>query len=129
MKLLRELRIVRVFCGLLLANPVSWLPVIVVSLVSVISGDILLVPDQVHTVTVMMQVATYPIVEIAPLKNLRDQFTAFLSHFCGKKSTTRLNVCCCHGDDVFSCCTCGLLAVVNAAILKRDSSNFTPNQL
>ena len=90
-KLLKELYmyVVRVFGGLVLANLISWLPGIILTLTIVISGDISFIPGPVHTVTVilfMMQVATHPIVEIALLKDLRDPFTAFLCYFCGKKS-------------------------------------------
>ena len=133
-KLLKQLHVVRVFGGLLLANLISWLPVIVLSLAVVISGDLLLFPDPVHTVSVilfMMQVVTHPIVEIALLKDLRDPFTAFLCYFCGKKSAKRPDVmCCCHSDggEESSCCSCGLLSVLNAAVLKHNSSDSATSQ-
>ena len=131
-KLFKQLHVVRVFGGLLLANLISWLPVIVLSLAVVISGDLLLFPDPVHTVSVilfMMQVVTHPIVEIALLKDLRDPFTAFLCCFCGKKSAKRPDImCCCHGGEESSRCACGLLSVLNAALLKHNSSDSATSQ-
>ena len=88
-KLLKELYVVRVFGGLLLANLISWLPGIIFTLAVIISGDISFIPvpvDSATTILLMMQVATHPIVEIARLKDLRDPFTAFLCYFCRKKS-------------------------------------------
>ena len=88
-KLLKELYVVRVFGGLLLANLISWLPGIVFSSAVIISGDSSFIPSPVHTATtilLMMQVATHPIVEIALLKDLRDPFTVFICYFCRKKS-------------------------------------------
>ena len=88
-KLLKELYVVRVFGGLLLANLISWLPGIIFTLAVIISGDISFIPvpvDSATTILLMMQVATHPIVEIALLKDLRDPFTVFLCYFCRKKS-------------------------------------------
>ena len=69
------------------------------------------------------------IVEIALLKDLRDPFTAFLCYFCGKKSAKRPDImCCCHGGEESSRCACGLLSVLNAALLKRNTSDSATSQ-
>ena len=139
----KELRLVRVFGGLLLANLVSWLPVITLGLVTVISRDTSLVPYPLHTVSVilfMMQVATHPIVEIALLRELKDPIKAFFCYFFRKKPLTSYSSSS-GGDDTHSgvpcehyhgdnsrCCACGCVSVLNAAILNQYEDPVSSNE-
>ena len=133
----------RVFGGLLLANLVSWLPVITLGLVTVISRDTSLVPYPLHTVSVilfMMQVATHPIVEIALLRELKDPIKAFFCYFFRKKPLTSF-ISLSGGDDTHigvpyeryhgdnsRCCACGCVSVLNAAILNQYENPVSSNE-
>ena len=138
----KELHLVRVFGGLLLANLVSWLPVITFGAITVISRNFTIIPNPLHTVSVvlfMMQVATHPIVEIALLRELKNPIKELFCYFCRKNPLTSISTSardaacsdiqyiCCNGDNS-RCCACGCVSVLNAAILNQYEDSVSSKE-
>ena len=85
-KLRKQLHVVFVFGGFLLANLISWLPLFTIIVVNLIAGDTVL-PTPVYIMEKLlfvMQVASHPTVEITLLKDLRENFKAMICYCCGK---------------------------------------------
>ena len=117
----KQLHLVRVFGGLMLANLVSWMPSIIISLIAAFAGKVTISPlITVGVLFFMMQVATHPIVEIALLKDIKDPIMDFFCFFRRKRPPnprTETSSCCCRRDDDMPLCGCA--AIIQAAILKQ----------
>lgn len=96
----KVLHLFRVFGGLLISNAISWLPMIILILYSLIKNDLMAVPASFITFTHIMycsQVFLHPMIETAFIKEVRVPARKML--FCGCKHV--MDGCSSNHDDFY----------------------------
>ena len=108
----KEIHMVLVFGGLLVANLLSWLPIVIVGLSTVISSNANLFPTELYyTVNILywMQVATHPIVETVVIKDVREPVTKLLTCRWFRKKLKYSDMLTISGDNSeLTCCSKGV---------------------
>ena len=137
----KQLHLVRVFGGLLCVSVITWLPVLILTIVQIAGEQPPQVLTNIFFVFLSSLVILHPFVETLLIKEVWKPFKKMIVLFCCTKSKTKLlsadrsdgRVCCgCYGNGAESsrspgCSGCGFLEICNVALFLNHPRANSPN--